>query len=372
MSVDMRVLFLHRKGVFGFEGGEQDQICFLRSALQKIGVTVGLSDSLPPDWKSYDLIHYFGLDQSHIEEIISAINIPKVLTPVFWDRAQGYLIDDQFEEWPRPDHILNDKVIYWFRRVSQLRNRRVSLIYRDHFYITLHNYAEFQRVIDQIDLFLPNSEAEMQSIKNFFVIENCSYRIIPNAVDLDLLDDVSDYADVNLSKIQKFICCSGGIDRRKNQYSLVKALIDVDVPIVFAGSIRDRRYYQAIQRLTARHKHIRFLDHLEKRDLYSVYRAAAVHALPSLHDTPGLANLEAVAHGCVNVGTQIGGLREYLGEYSLYCNPFNINHIKEQVIKALELPRNIEGAQLVRSKFNYVEAAKSTLDAYISLLESKK
>ncbi len=368
----MNILLLHRKGIFDFEGGEQDQIRYLSSALGKIGIETTLCDSLPTDWKSYDLIHYFGLDESHINEISKAPGIPKALTPVFWDRAQGYLIDDQFEEWPRQGKELLDRAVYWFRKISQLRNRRVALIYRDHFYVTLHRYAQFQQVIDEIDLFLPNSEAEMQAVCNFFVIEKYSYRVVPNAVDLKAIDDVSDYAERKLPKGLPIVCCSGGIDRRKNQYSLVKALMDIDALLVFAGSIRDGKYFEAIQRLAGRRKNVMFLGHLEKPDLYSIYRAANVHALPSLHDTPGIANLEAVAHKCVNVGTQIGGLKEYLGDYSLYCNPFNTEHIRKQVVKSLNCPPNVEGSHLVRSKYNYDEAAKATRDAYIQLLENHR
>lgn len=365
----MKILFVHRKGIFDFEGGEQDQIRNTRAALEKLGVQVDLTDTLPANLSDYDLIHYFGLDVCHIDEIRRAGSIPKILTPVFWDRAQGYLLDDMYEEWPRPGHELKDKLVYLFRRFSGLQNRRIALTARGYFYNTLRYYSKFQQVINEIDMFLPNSEAEMRMLSTFYIIDNARYKTVPNAIDIGSIDVISDYAQRNLPAQTPFVLCSGGIDRRKNQYSLVKALLDVDVPLVFAGGMRELRYFQATQRLAARRRGTFFLGHLNKPDLYSLYKAAKVHTLSSFHETPGIANLEAVAHECVNVSTQIGGLREYLSEFSLYCNPFSVDHIREQVLQALELPPNVEGAQFVRNNYTYEKAAMLTLDTYRSILK---
>lgn len=364
----LRVLIVHRKGVFAFEGGEQDQVRNICSALEKLGVQIELADSVPADASRFDLVHFFGLDVCHIEEIQRAGGVPKVLTPVFWDRAQGQLMDDLWDEWPRPGKELWDKLIYKFRKASGLQYRRIALTALGQYQRNLGNYGRFQQVIDSVDIFLPNSEAEMGMLRQFYVINDPRYAVVPNAVDVDALDDVSDFAEKNLRICSPFILCSGGIDRRKNQYVLLKALLNTDVPVVFAGSVRDRRYYEAIVRLAARRSGVHFLGHLSRRDLYSVLKAAAVHALPAFHDTPGIANLEAVAHGCVNVATQIGGLREYLGEYSLYCNPFSLDHIRETVLHALELSPDPEGSRLVRTRYTYQQAAAATFDAYKQLL----
>lgn len=364
----MKILFVHRKGVFDFEGGEQDQVRYTRAALEKLGVQVDIVETLPKSLLPYDLIHYFGLDVCHIDEIIHAGSIPKALTPIFWDRAQGYLMDYFVDQWPQPGHEMRDKLVYLFRKYTGLQYRRIALTTLSHFHKGLGDFGRFQQVINDIDMFLPNSKAEMQMLSTFYVIDNPNkHHIIPNAIDIGHIDEISDYAERNLPTQTPFVLCSGGIDRRKNQYSLVKALLDVDVPIVFAGCMRELRYFQPTQRLASLRKRTLFLGHLDKPDLYSVYKAANVHALPSFHDTPGIANLEAVAHQCVNVSTQIGGLREYLGDFSLYCNPFSIDHIREQVLKALDMPPNIKGAQLVRANYTYEKAAQLTLAAYQSI-----
>ncbi len=367
--MNLNVLFVHRKGVFIFKGGEQDQILNTKNALARLGVEATLAEEVPKDLSRFDLVHFFGLDACHIPEIRAAGDAVKVLTPVFWDRAQGYMLDNEYEEWPRPGRETTDKIRYWARRNLGKRNRRVARISKSHFVDALHRFGEFQNVIDDFDLFLPNSEAEMIALSSFYVISDPRHQVVPNAVDIEAVNNPSDFAQRNLPKDTPFVCCSGGIDRRKNQYSLVKAMLDVDVPLVFAGGARDSHYMTAVQAVAARRKGIYFLGHLEQRDLHSVYQAASVHALPSFHDTPGISNLEAVAHECNNVSTQIGGLREYLGEYGLYCNPFSVEHIRSQIVAALNLPPNVHGAERVKTRYTYDQVASATLAGYHRALE---
>lgn len=367
----LRVLMVHRKGIFATEGGEQDQVHKTAKALEDIGLKVTLTDAIPANSSDYDIVHFFGLDASQSEEIIKAKGMPKIMTPVFWDRAQNFILDSEYEMWPRPEHKLFDTLLLKLSCMSGWRDLRVARICKSLAYSQRQLYGQFQNVIDLIDMFLPNSEAEAAAVSTFYVIEEYKYRVVPNAINIQELGAISDFAERSLPKDTPIVCCSGCIDRRKNQYSLIKALLDVDVPLVFMGGIRDRRHYQAIRRIAGRRKGTMFLGHLSPADLHSVYSASRVHALPSLFDTPGIANLEAVAHECVNVGTQIGGLREYLGDYSLYANPFSVEHIKQQVVKALELQKNKEGAELVKSKYTYAHVAEATRAAYIDVLDSK-
>lgn len=359
-ELSVRVLAIHRKGILGVKGGERDQLRNTHDALAQMGVEITLADTLPADFARYDLIHFFGLDACHIPEITGAKGVPKALSTVFWDRAQCQLVDHLYEV---PPSGLVGRI-----RNTLLRDRRVGRLYKTFYYDVLHRYASFQSVIDEIDMFLPNSEAEMGAVTTFFVVADPAYRVIANAVNLAELDNPSDFAERNLPRDTPFVVCSGSINSRKNQYSLVKAILDVDAPLVFAGEATSTDYLEAVKHLARRKGDVFFLGHLDPPDLHSVYRAARVHALPSLHDTPGIANLEAVAHECANVSTRIGGLEEYLGPHSLYCNPFSVEHIRKQVISALDQPANTEGAKLVRSKFTYEHAAKATYEAYLALL----
>ena len=366
----MKVLFVSRRGVFSTEGGEQTQIHATAAALGGLGVGVEIACDLPDDYARYDLVHFFGLDQDHIDKIRRARGVPRVLTPVFWDRYQQF-----GQEWDRQRRSrVARRIAKWRRQLRRRPERRARRAGRDQFLTTEsavpldrrdYNWVLFQEVIDEIDLFLPNSEMEFASVCRSFVFEEPPrHAVVHNAIEPRTIDERSDFAERTMGD-GRFILCSAGVDPRKNQFNLVRALVGVGLPIVLAGQVRDEVYAQAVGAVARAHEvEVRFLGHLDAPDLHSVYARAAVHALPSYHETPGISNLEAIAHGCPNVSTKIGGLEEYVGEYSLYCNPYSVEHIRRQALRALELPRNEEGAAYVRERYTWENAAIETREAY--------
>jgi glycosyltransferase involved in cell wall biosynthesis len=372
----MRVLFVSRRGIFSAQGGEQVQIRATAAALRPLGVEVEIASELPQDCRGYDVVHFFGLDQDHIDKIKRARGARRALTPVFWDPYQQF-----GQEWDRQPRSRAVRRIAKWRR--QLRRRPERGARRRGLRAFLaaegplprekrdYNWAAFQEVIDEIDLFLPNSEAEMDSLRRSFVLERRPrYAVVHNAIDLATIDQQSDYWDRRLG-LDRFILCSAGLDPRKNQYNLVRALEGVEIPIVLAGQVRDETYAHAVAALAKSvGAEVRFLGHLDRPDLNSLYAHATAHVLPSYHETPGISNLEAIAHGCPNVSTRIGGLEEYVGRHSLYCNPYSVDHIREQARRALELPRRPEGAAFVRERYTWEAAARETREGYEMVLRA--
>jgi glycosyltransferase involved in cell wall biosynthesis len=373
----MKVLFVNRRGVFSTEGGEQTQIHATAAALGSLGVGAEIVSDPPDDYARYDLVHFFGLDQDHIDKIRRARGVPRVLTPVFWDRYQQF-----GQEWDRQRRSrAARRIAKWRRQLRRRPERKARRTGRDQFLtkesaVPLergdYNWALFQEVIDEIDLLLPNSEMEMDSVRRSFVFERPPRgAVVHNAIDPGAVERVSDFAERTMGE-GRFILCSAGVDPRKNQFNLVRALVGVGLPIVLAGQVRDEVYAQAVRALARAHGvEVRFLGHLDAPDLHSLYARAAVHALPSYHETPGISNLEAIAHGCPNASTKIGGLEEYVGEYSLYCNPYSVSHIRRQVVRALEMPRNPEAAAFVRGRYTWENAARETKAAYDELLAGR-
>lgn len=366
----MKVLFVSRRGIFTAQGGEQVQVTATAAALRPLGVEADIVSDLPEDWRRYDLIHFFGLDQDHIDKIKQAEGAIKVLTPVFWDRYQQF-----GQEWDRqPRSRMARRFAKWRRQLRRRPERRARRRGMEEFLTATgelarsradYNWAAFQEVIDEIGLFLPNSEMEMDSVRRCFVFarppQHC---LVHNAIDVATIDETSDYWERSVGQA-RLILCSAGVDPRKNQYHLVRAMAGVGVPIICAGQVRDETYAHSVAALGREvGVQVRFLGHLARADLNSLYARATVHALPSFHETPGISNLEAIAHGCPNVSTKLGGLEEYVGEHSLYCNPYCVPHIRQQVTRALESPRNTAGAKLVREQYTWERAAAETLAGY--------
>jgi glycosyltransferase involved in cell wall biosynthesis len=360
----MRVCFITRRGIWQFQGGEQVQIANTRRVLQAAGVHVDIAEDLPENHLSYDLLHFFAIDRDHVDKIQRAHGVRKLLTPIYWDRYQQYA-----EAWSAR------KPPWLTRRVSKLRKWGSGVRQRVEGRGErgapmkletggLYGYASFQAVVDLVDFFLPNSEMEMESVRrNYVFAEAVRYAIVHNAVDATGLDRVSDCYERKFG-FPRAVLSSAAIETRKNQCGLVLALQDTDVPIILAGQVRDSRYESALRVLLRRRANVHITGHLPPEDLNSLYRGATVHALPSFHETPGISNLEAIAHGCPNVSTMLGGLEEYVGSYSLYCNPYYLPHIRQQVLAALEQPRSKEAAAFVRARYTWEKAAMETLAGY--------
>jgi glycosyltransferase involved in cell wall biosynthesis len=371
MAGDLRVFIKYKSALFSSRGGELVHLENMSDCLSRKGVKIGMGDRLPDKLSDYDIIHYFNLEACEESEFKELKGIPKALTPIFPCGNSLFLFADLYEEWPRPGGLeLADRLRYFLRRVTGLQAGRITRACSGLHYDHVVCHARKQAIINKFDLFTPSSYEEMWMIRSFFCIDKPAFEVVRNDVDLKTLDVVSDYAERNLPD-EKFVMCSGGIGRRKNQYMLAKAMLDMDTPLVFAGGDEEKAYFDSVKRLAARKKNVFFLDHLSREDLYSVYKAAHVHALPSFFETPGRANLEAVAHECVNVASTIGGLKEYLGDYSLYCNPYSADHIREQIEAALTKPPNREGAAFVRKNLNTECTADVLLRAYNRLLNNQ-
>jgi glycosyltransferase involved in cell wall biosynthesis len=368
----MRVLLVTRRGIWRFAGGEQTQIVNTRRHLEALGLEVEQVEDLPHDYRRYDVIHFFALAHDHIAKIKAARGVVKVLSPIYWDRYQSF-----GDTWHgRRPPALARRVLKLRQSLAHRRARRNAARGDGHVPVGrlapappvdpggMEGFVAFQEVIDLVDFFLPNSEMEMASVRRNYVMgEPPRHAVVHNAIDAAQPDARSEWYAQRFGEMRAVVS-SAAIEVRKNQCGLVCALWEVDVPIILAGQIRDQGYYLALEWLMRRRPRVYLTGHLESADLSSLYHHAAAHALPSYHETPGISNLEAIAHGCPNVSTKIGGLEEYVGPHSLYCNPYHGAHIRDQVLAALEMPRNTEGAAYVRERYTWENSAKETLAAY--------
>jgi hypothetical protein len=119
---------------------------------------------------------------------------------------------------------------------------------------------------------------------------------------------------------------------------LLYALQEVDVPLVFINSESKQPAYEELCRNFPRRGKTIFTGPVSEEMLFSAYRAAKVHALPSWFELPGLVSLEAGWMGCNVVTGSWGTTREYLGEDAFYCEPNDPESIRKSVEEALHRP----------------------------------
>jgi glycosyltransferase involved in cell wall biosynthesis len=204
-------------------------------------------------------------------------------------------------------------------------------------------------------------------------------KVVPNGVDADFLgtqpDEFRNLWLKDLPSSEPFILSVGRIEPRKNTLNLIRACVGLGVPLVLIGAMNlgsDPRYLQDVRSLVERHpQSVRLIGPLARQELPNAYTAAAVHALTSYVETPGLASLEAGLNGCNLVVGACPPVEEYFGDIATVVrqDPASIRNGLEQ---ALSSPRNgRHQAETIREKYGWDRVAELTEEAYrLALRES--
>jgi glycosyltransferase involved in cell wall biosynthesis len=115
---------------------------------------------------------------------------------------------------------------------------------------------------------------------------------------------------------------TGGIFPRKRVLELVEAIGRVrqkvpGISLHVCGAVRDSDYAEKVREQTRRldlQDAVRFLGAVDPDQLLEEYASAAVFVLPSARETSPIAIAEAMAMGIPVVATDVGGVRELVGE----------------------------------------------------------
>lgn len=99
-------------------------------------------------------------------------------------------------------------------------------------------------------------------------------------------------------------------------------------------------------------------------ELARLYRTATCLLFPSFYEGFGLPALEAMAHGCPVVASNIPALREVCGDAALYCNPNDSRGIAEKirlVARDRQVRERLRRNGLIRAKkFSWEESVRQT------------
>jgi len=164
-------------------------------------------------------------------------------------------------------------------------------------------------------------------------------------------------------------------DPRKNHINLIKAVKQIDVPLVLVGNKIDTQkyYFHLIEKLIRDTPNIKIVSYKSQEELMQYYQAASLHVLPSWAETPGLVNLEAAASGCKLVVSDRGSEKEYFGNLATYCNPEDVDSIANAILTELRTPRDQKVLiDLIRENYQWENAAAKTYEAYKCVLNSTK
>lgn len=368
----MRVLFQSRTNLFKAPGGDMVQILKTKEFLEKIGVQVDISLEFEPDLTNYDIVHLFNLmePQDIYRQMINAKKQNKKIA-----LSTIYGLYTEFERKARGGffqklaNILSPYQINYIKTlVKHYYEKRfhkgvIKMLYKGY-------YSLMKEIVENTNVFLPNSVSEMNRVANEFKLKNYNYVSIPNAIDKSVFSDENNEHNDKFQEYKDCIICAARIEGRKSTLNLVRAVKETDYKLVLVGneSQNQKKYVEQVHKEAG--ENVVFLGAIPHKDLKELFKVAKVHVLPSWMETPGLSSLEAAVMGCNIVVTKKGDTFDYFEDYAFYCEPDDINSIKKAIDLAYKNPFNYKLKEKILEKYIWEETAKETLKGYNSILNN--
>lgn len=230
------------------------------------------------------------------------------------------------------------------------------------------------------DAVITVSESEKRNIvKHFPFVSDRIHAVHHGAPSTEVTSgrEVNDYPmeqlhDSSVTKVEagNFILWVGTLTKRKNPRGAIDATAlvnkEMKLPLVMVGAS-----YRGFQKACLPLAHIRsdlirFTGRVSTFDEVSrFYRSAVCLLLPSFYEGFGLPALEAMAHGCVVVASDIPALREICGEAAIYCDPNDSSDIATKVrmvASDARLRERLRSLGLARAReFSWKNCARQTL-----------
>lgn len=366
----MKVLFQSRKTLFTAPGGDTTQILKTKEYLEKSGVTVDISLELTPDVSAYDIIHVFNLMRPQ-ELYLQVKNAKKYGKKVALSTIYG-----PYEEYEKKARGGILQFINKFLSITQIEYLKViarailnfefskgTVIY------LLNGHKRLQRkIIKMVDVFLPNSHSEMKRVADDFNLEQYNYVAVANAVDINKFDYNKVDIDEEFEKYRDCVLCVSRIEGRKNQLNIVRACKDLPYKFVFIGKAgaNFHKYHELCKKEA--NENMFFLGQIEHEKLPQFYKLAKVHILASWMETPGLSSLEAGVMRCNVVATKKGDTEDYFEDYAYYCEPDDLNSIKEAVVNAYNNAFDEKFHDRIINNYTWEDTAEQTLAGYKSII----
>jgi glycosyltransferase involved in cell wall biosynthesis len=347
----LRVLVQPRPNFFELEGGDNVQLDATVKALRARKVDVDVSVRADLDLSEYDLveIYNFGEGTGELEYVFNAKrqNKPVVVMPIYWNterfqRAYAELTRD----WAEPPE--SPEIAELVAQQEELRRESERLVRK----ILLH----------QCVLILPNSRGESNLLTQDLDAAPDKIRVIYNGA-APLYHRVNAKPFVERYGIQDFVLCVARLSPQKNQLGLVQAWQDEKVPLVLIGNDQEEpRYTRQVQ--AAAGPNTLFIPHSSPKLVASAYAAAKVHALVSWYEMMPLAALEAGVAGCNLVLTTETAGKEFFGDRVWYCEPDDVEGMRETIGAAYSAPRRADLTAHIRREFTWEKTAARLEDAF--------
>ncbi len=369
----------NRTDAFRNYGGDTTQMLKTKECLENLGVDVDINLDLRPDLTNYNIVHLFNVTRIHetymqcknaLEQhkpvVLSTIHHSKIDIENYEKKALKGVSQTLKKVFSNENHFQLVKTLFYV-----LQSRKGFPAILKQLQIGFKQQQEF--VLNNSSVWLPNSQMELDTILKEFCVSQKSSVIVPNGVEIDdnIINTDSSIFESKY-KIKDFILCAGRIEPRKNQVSVMMALENSNIPVIFAGGLNNKHkwYITKFNDYLKKNKNFIYIGNIDRTLLYSGFKACKVSVLPSWFETTGLVGLEAGLMGTNVVITNKGYTQEYFEDKAWYCDPENIESIRDAILSAYNSNRSkYDLKSKIVDQYTWEKAAEETLKAY-NLCES--
>lgn len=298
----MKIAFILSHGVISSTNGVVSQAQTWKNGLESIGHDVTLVDMWQKnDWKTFDVIHFFGFSV-YMTEFIKAIsntNTNIVVSPIL-----------------DPYYSITRLKIYarWGSEKFNLTNP----------------YYGLYKIRHLIKKVFVRSNFEKKYCTKGFGFKSDTCEVIPLSFNYEELYEKP--------LIKESFCLHVSLlaDKRKNVKRLIVAANKYNFKLVLGGKLRNDKEKQQLKSWIGNSKNVEYVGFLTDNELKLLYARAKVFALPSTYEGVGIVGLEAAYMCCDVVITKLGGPKEYYNGMAKTVDPYNVDDIGRAIKQFLE------------------------------------
>jgi len=281
--------------------------------------------------------------------------------------------------------------LYWqpnFIPIDGVKAKKVVTSVHDFSFILHREFHPKERIeyfdkyffknIYQSSVIITGSEFSKKEIMDRLTFKEDAIKVIYHGINHNIFKI---YNDINLSFDipKKFILSVGSIEPRKNllgllnAYNLLKNSIKAQYKLILVG-FKGWDNTQVMELIDANKENIHYLGFISDEELAKVYNLAECFVFPSFYEGFGLPPLEAMACATPVVASNATSIPEICADAAIYCNPYDINDIKEKielVLGDVALQKNMIQKGLKRvAEFTWEKSANEHLKVFKEVLQN--